>query len=250
MAGRPLHELLDQQDPLWPHIEGWLAAAPRTVEVLPVAREQAEATLLTLNVTTRSPLGAMAYHTGGILVDQGWLRLLGASGERMCDGLLAWNRLAPGAVLNTPTDAFVVAHDAVGGFFAANHGAFAPVVENQPSIFYLPPDTLEPFDTRLSYTTFLEWALTGPLDRFYVDLRWPGWEDEVAAVTPDQGINFYPMLWAAGAPLVERSRRPVRQRELWGLYRDFSRQIAHLPPGTSIRIRWADDSPTPPADEP
>lgn len=37
-----------------------------------------ETALLATQVTTRSPMGAVVYHTGGILVDHGWIRILGA----------------------------------------------------------------------------------------------------------------------------------------------------------------------------
>jgi hypothetical protein len=46
---------------------------------MPCAAEDGRRTLEWLQVSTRSPLGAIALHTGGLLVDHGWLRVLGGS---------------------------------------------------------------------------------------------------------------------------------------------------------------------------
>jgi Protein of unknown function DUF2625 len=225
MSGRSLQELIDQSDPMWPIIEGWLASAAKRAEILPVERHQAETTLLTLCVTTRSSLGAMAYETGGIVVDHGWLRLLGASSVRMQNGLLAWNALALNSVPSLLPGAMIVAHDAVGGFFAANLGAFGT---GPRTVFYFAPDTLTWMDMEMSYSDFLQWAIMQNLSAFYADLRWPGWEQDMAAVDGDHGYSFFPMLWATGPALQDRSRRIVPQRELWAPHRDMANQLKDL----------------------
>jgi predicted ATPase len=61
-----LDQLTAVEDPAWPIIHGYVADARHPVELLPAEREQAVATLLALQVTTRSPLGAFALETGGI----------------------------------------------------------------------------------------------------------------------------------------------------------------------------------------
>lgn len=238
MTQRGLHELLDTVDPMWPIIQQWLASATHPVTVVPVDRQAAEATLIALNVTTRSPLGAMAYETGGILVDHGWLRLLGTSSDGMRDSLLTWNNVREQSIDSPLANAMIIAHDAVGGFFAANLGAFG----NGPrSIFYFAPDTLRWMDLELSYSDFLRWAISEDLNSFYADLRWTGWEQEVSALDGDHGLTFWPMLWATGPRLEERSRRSVPQRELWSLHRELARQIAELPAGSKIHIQITND---------
>jgi hypothetical protein len=239
MAQRKLQDLVDQVDPMWPIIQEWLAVARHPVEVLPAERGLAEAALLTLNVTTRAPLGAMVYETSGMLVDTGWLRLLASASERMRDSVLTWNGLGERPVANPLTDAFVVAHDVVGGFFATNLGAFG---DGPRSVFYFAPDTLRWTDMEMSYADFLRWAITGDLGRFYADLRWPRWDQDVAALDGDHGMCFSPMLWSSGPSLTYRSRRAVPQRELWSLHRDLARQLANLPPGTQVRLRLTDEN--------
>ena len=41
----------------------------RSVEILSTERERAEGALVAMQVTTRSPLGALALETGGLLID-------------------------------------------------------------------------------------------------------------------------------------------------------------------------------------
>jgi len=67
---RSLDELRDVADPAWPAIRAAIAAAPSPVTVLPVDEATAEQTLVALQVTARSALGALALHTGGLLVDK------------------------------------------------------------------------------------------------------------------------------------------------------------------------------------
>ena len=58
------------------------------------------------------------------------------------------------------------------------------------------------------------------LSEFYSDLRWPGWQAEVATLTGDQGLLVYPFLSAAGPPVADRSRGPVPMAELYHLLVD------------------------------
>ena len=72
MQKRSLKELIHTEDPGWPVVQEWIAAARNSVEVLSAERARGEETLLYLQVTTRSPMGAISLETGGILTgDQG-----------------------------------------------------------------------------------------------------------------------------------------------------------------------------------
>src|SRR5689334_9116709 len=97
MQARDLDALIDRQDSAWTRIVGWLSEARHPVEILPVDRSCGERTLLHLQVTTRSVLGSIALESAGLLVDHGWLRILGAGSERWSESLLTWNGLgSPG----------------------------------------------------------------------------------------------------------------------------------------------------------
>ena len=74
---RSLQELISLDDPAMPLVRQWLEEAGRPADLLP-ASAQANEVLLSLQVTTRSPMGAIAHETGGSLIDHGWLRVLGS----------------------------------------------------------------------------------------------------------------------------------------------------------------------------
>ena len=234
---RPLAELLSD-DPAWPLVESWLAEATNETIVLPADRERGEETLYLLQMTSRSPLGAVALEAGGILVDHGWLRILGSGSERMKGSLTTWNGLVEQSDIEPIENALVVAHDAVGGFFALNGGAFA----GEPGdVFYFAPESLEWETTELGYSDFLRFAFGGDLEGFYEGMRWPDWRDDLRGVSPDRGFSLFPPPFTAeGKPVEKASRSLVPMAELWGLYREYARQVGSLPDGGSFRIDVTD----------
>lgn len=77
MSQRKLQELVVTTDPGIDLLQQLVRDAEVPCELLPPGPEREKA-LLYLQVTTRSMLGAFAYDTGGLLIDDGWLRLLGS----------------------------------------------------------------------------------------------------------------------------------------------------------------------------
>ena len=75
---RTLDDLIAADASSWAEIEGYARSAPYPVEVLPADPERARECLHAVQVTTRSWLGAVILHTGGILIDHGWLRIFGS----------------------------------------------------------------------------------------------------------------------------------------------------------------------------
>jgi hypothetical protein len=235
---RTVGQLINDQDDAWPLVLDWVAAAVRPVEVLPVEASVGEATLFALQVTTRSPMCAIALRSSGVLVDHGWLRILGAGGERIGGGLREWNALDGRRALDPPLEnALIVAYDALGGFFALNGGAWP----GQPGqLHYFAPDTYERQELDIGYSGLLEFAMSGDLDGFYKDLRWPGWEQEVAALGPDEVISVYPFIGFEKTPLAERTRRPVPAREAWAFFWTMSAQLRDLPKDASVRVKFTE----------
>ncbi|MFG2040186.1 DUF2625 family protein [Dactylosporangium sp. NPDC048998] len=78
---RSLSELVDTVDPAWPEVEAAVAAAPNPVVVLAADSRRADAELGLLQVTTRSWLGAVVHRSGGLVLDHGWLRVLGSGND-------------------------------------------------------------------------------------------------------------------------------------------------------------------------
>ena len=214
MTMRSLAELVDRHEPGLDLVQSWAEESKRAVEFLPRVAERAEKALLAVQVTTRSPMGALAYGTGGVLVDGGWVRVLGGGGERL-PGIDEWNRFDEQGAMHRFRGAMIVGWDILGGFFALNSGAFG---EELGHVFYFPPDTLEWESLDRGYSDWLCFLFSGDLDRFYETERWPGWQAEIAGVSGEKGIHVVPPLFTEGPPIGERSRAPVPLEELWGMY--------------------------------
>jgi len=218
---RTLNELLESEDPAFPLIRQWADEADLPVELLPPSAGR-EDELLSLQVTTRSALGAMAYETGGILVDGGWLRILGSGHARLGRDIAAWNKgKADGFLL--------VADDVLGGFFAINGGGLGA---DQGNMYYLAPETLEWEALEIGFTAFLEWAFTSQLRQFYG--RQPGDAEDFDELPelPLSGelcLNFYPLLWTQEGSLKTSSRRAIPVQEQWALNLDLQHKLLDAP---------------------
>ena len=210
VRSKPASELVSN-DPAMPLIRSWLAAANRPIEILPCRPDHGAVALEALQVTTRSPLGSITYETGGVLVDDGWLRILGAGSAKLARTIAGWNGLPCDAGEAFLPGAMFVADDAIGGMFAVDVGALGATRGN---VCYFAPDSLAWEDTGLGYTDWLHWAFTGDLDKFYEGSRWDGWRDEVRSLPGTHAFSIQPFLWLAGPPIGERDRRAIPMREL------------------------------------
>jgi hypothetical protein len=213
---RPLEELLTVDDPAWPLVQSWVKEAHVRVEALPadeVGRGQA---LVETQVTVRSPMGAVIYNTGGVLIDQGWLPLLGSGHTKLPRSLPSWNQGRSVSAEGKSLGFLLIADDVVGGFFALNGGAFGP---GSGQIFYFAPDTLrwEPMNG-MGYSQFLVWSFGANLKRFYQGMYWDGWESEVSSLQGDQAFSIYPPLWTVeGKNIAACSRKPASVAEIFSL---------------------------------
>lgn len=80
---REMNQLVNTEDSAWPIIQNWLKDATNHTELLPVNKDLAETALYQLQVTTKSPMGALVYGSGGLLIDNGWLRIAGSGHPRL-----------------------------------------------------------------------------------------------------------------------------------------------------------------------
>ncbi|QPF82679.1 DUF2625 family protein [Bradyrhizobium genosp. L] len=189
---RSLDELINRDEPGIAVVREWAGRADGNGAVfLEPDRALAEASLLRLQVTTRSLLGAIVYETGGILVDDGLLRLLGSAKQR---SLLDSNRAA--GLLGDGTDARVllIADDALGGLFALNGGGFGP--ENVGEVFHLAADASEWSALGVGHSDFVSWCLLGDLLTFYGPLASLDAFKRRPRPPITQVYSFYPYLWS------------------------------------------------------
>ncbi len=213
---RDLSELIDRNEPAWPLVQQWIAEASVLVEVLPADPAAGDAALYATQVTTRSPMGAIAHNAAGIFIDNGWLRVLGAGRHpRFQRSLPNWNETRSNRF-------YLVADDAIGGFFAINGGSLGEDIGN---VYFYAPDSLRWEPCGFAYSQFLAWAMSEKLDEFYDSLRWDDWVSEVKQLSGDQVIGIYPFLWARGVPIKERHRGLVPVAEQWALQLDLQRQL-------------------------
>ncbi len=110
---KAIEELLSD-DSAWPQAKEWLGAAVNPVTVLEPDIAERNDVLLPLQVSTRSTMGAIVYETGGLLVDHGWLRILGSGHRELSRNITAWNRKLAGT--DDPTAGLLyIADDVLGG---------------------------------------------------------------------------------------------------------------------------------------
>lgn len=227
---RTLEELINKEDPGLPIVQEWLQDAVRPVQILPQHNKQiAEEALLQLQVTTRSPLGAIVYETGGLLIDEGWIRVLGGGfkdGDNTLTSTLEWN-------INKTIDSegyskgyYIVALDILGGYFCINQGALGSDTGN---IYYFAPDTLDFEALEISYSDMLYFFIAGNLDQFYQDFRWNTWKEDVSKLTLDRAFHTFPPMWTKeGKHISTASIRDIPIEELYQINNEFRSGLDHI----------------------
>ena len=203
-------------------VQEWLSQATNQSEVLVKDQNRAELELVNAQVTTRSPMGAVIYETGGILIDDGWLRILGSGNAKLNRGLMQWNKGKTFEAAYYQPKYLLVADDVIGGYFAINAGEFG---DNLGDIYYLPPDTLEWESLERGYSDFLFWALNGDIQKFYDLLRWKNWKADVAKIDGNQTFSFFPFLWTEYEDSEKISRKAVPVEENYHFILDLQRQL-------------------------
>lgn len=220
---RTIEQLIDTADPGWALVKQWIDAAKNKIEVLPVDTTKAKDALHKTQVTTRSPMGAVIYMTGGILVDDGWIRILGSGSQRLSRSLPEWNKGKAFKANGKQPPFLLIADDVLGGFFILNGGAFG---NDLGKVYYWSPDNLEYEPLDITYTGFLYFCFNNDLDKFYEGYRWHNWKTDVSKLTGDQVFNFFPYLWTKeGKDLNKVSRKAIPVEEQYNLNLDFRKQL-------------------------
>lgn len=218
---KDLDELIFESDSALDIIKHWILESNNCNHaiIVPPNEEVREKELLDLQVTTKSTLGAVAYSTGGILFQHGWLRVLGSGHSNLPRTITSWSKQCG------VKHSLLVADDVVGGFFALNGGF---IDEGIGQIFYFAPDTLEWECQEMGYTDFLHWACTGDLASFYEPFKWSEWESYISNLNGSQGVSIYPPLWSKEAKqngIDNCSKKAVPIKELWEINNHFKEQF-------------------------
>ena len=220
---RTVDELINKDESSWEIVKEWIYNAKNKVEILSADTSQAKDALYKTQVTTRSPMGAIVLMTGGLLVDNGWIRILGSGNIKLNRSLPEWNKGKAFKEYGEKPNYLLIADDAIGGFFLLNGGGLGIDLSK---VYYFSPDNLEYEPLDLTYSDFLNFCLNSNLDEFYKDRRWKNWKEEVKALDGDKVYNFFPYLWSKeGKNIENNTRNPVPIEEQYTLNLEFRKQI-------------------------
>lgn len=208
---KTLDELLNTDEPAIELIKEWISKSPHNVEILPPSENRTRI-LESLHITTRSPLGAIAYETGGILIDNGWIRFLGSGNTKLKRNIVDWNHERSSGFL-------LVADDMVGGFFAINGGTLGP---DTGKIYYWSPDFLEWEPLDIGFTDFFVWALSEKINEFYLDLGKEKLSQDYNEFDSDKCFSFYPFLWTEEGSVEKSSIGVVPIEEAFGIKNEIA----------------------------
>jgi hypothetical protein len=222
---RPLSELINTKESAWTDfLQKWIKEATNKIEILPKDKARADSALYNSQVTTRSPMGAIVYETGGILVDNGWIRILGSGSKKLDRDLMGWNKGKTFTKFGEQLSYLLIADDVIGGFYAINAGGLSTT--DIGKVFYFAPDDLLWTSTNLTYTQFIYFCFSGDIKKYYETFYWTGWEKDISLIDGTQGISCYPFLCTLeGKDINKVSRKPVPLQELWLLHNDLRKKF-------------------------
>ncbi len=62
----------------------------------------------------------------------------------------------------------------------------------------------------MTYTDFLDFCFNGNLTKFYANLRWTNWKEDVSKLDGNMVFTFVPYLWTKqGKNINKNTRKPV-----------------------------------------
>ncbi len=205
-------ELVDKDNHAWEEVRNILKEGRNSHQIVSAESESATGdTLYRLQVSTKSYLGTVAYETGGIVFDYGWITLLGAGGSGIFGSLTSWNGLQEPESVPALEGMLMVAYDAAGGFFGLDIGKFG----RSGHIYYFAPDALEWESTELAYSGFLSWLAEGDLGLFYQTFRWNGWQKDMEQLQQGEVFAYYPPLWTQEGGGETSSKSPIDITNAW-----------------------------------
>jgi hypothetical protein len=216
-------ELINKTDPAWTLVQDWIKSAKNKVEILPADPVAAKDALYKTQVTTGSPMGAVVFMTGGLLIDDGWIRILGSGNTKFNRTLPDWNKGKSFKEFGETPTFLIIADDAIGGFYILNGGGLGKDVGK---IYYFSPDNLEYEPLDITYSEFLQFCFYNDLSKFYDGNRWKEWREDVSKIKGDEVFNFYPFLWTAeGSDINKNSRKVITIDEQYALNMDLRKQL-------------------------
>lgn len=220
---KSLTELVDPYNLKWEMVSRWVEQSKTKVTVLPRVKSMADSAILQCQISTDNVLGAIIYNTGGILIDNGWIRILGSGCKEMDRSLPQWNKGKSKINTGDSPNFVLVADDVIGGLFAINTGGIDELGLNK--IFYFGPNSLKWQPIGLTYEQFVVFCMTNDLREFYSDFKWKGWENEISQLGPNQVVSAYPLLWTKDGKELKKNRKVTPIQKLWDTYASKHKEL-------------------------
>lgn len=206
----------------WPVVYTWSIQAKNNVEILPKSKKAADSALYNLQMTTQSTLGSIIYESAGILVGDGWVRLLGSGDGDMTRGIADWNKGKTFKEYGDQPKILLIADDIVGGFFAINGGVLG---EDLGNVYYLAPDTLFWEPLGVGYSDFVHWVFNADLADFYVDLGYTDLVANQSEVSADKAYFFEPSLFEKHDGIGSLKKSVIDVDEVWFYNQEVIRHL-------------------------
>jgi hypothetical protein len=212
-----LPDLVSTGNANWERILMIAGKAKNKVEILPRDSAKASVALIRSQLSTNTLLGSVIYNCGGIIVDEGWVRILGSGCGRLQRSVPDWNAGKIEAMRNEEAFFLLIADDVLGGLFAIKASSVEEL-ESIGTVFYYGPNSLTWQSTGLSYSSFLIYCFNGDLHDFYDDFRWKGWQEDVKNIDCNSVISCYPMLWTREGLQLKANRKLLAIQSQWNMY--------------------------------
>ena len=238
-----IDELIDHNSCKWQTLLESKESAKNRIEILPASETSRQECLLSLQISTSSFLGSFVYESGGLLVDNGWLRVLGSGHTSLTRTVAKWTELATKQAIDS-WPYILIADDVIGGFFAIDCGSLG----ERGSVFYFAPDTFKWECLGLDFASFvLEFCMNQDLNDFYHPYRWKEWNSDIKSLSGDQAFSIMPPLFIKRAGIFQRkdiwfsrTRKPVPIEELFSFSMNTAKELEKVPSGGTIKFSWSD----------
>ncbi|MEO8088575.1 MAG: DUF2625 family protein [Bacteroidota bacterium] len=247
---KPLSELV-QGTAGWERVTFIASHARNKVQILEKDSARSSNALMESQLSTNTLLGSIIYSCGGILIDEGWIRILGSGNSQLTRSVPEWNKGKLAATRNDESFYLLVADDVLGGLFAIKAGS-AEELETIGQVFYYGPNSLTWQPTGLSYSSFISYCFSGNIKDFYSDFRWKGWQEDVRTIDCNTVISCYPMLWTREGLQLKANRKLLAIQTQWNMYQGKSKtgnkqkSVAQRQPArkqtTTAETMWSQNS--------
>jgi hypothetical protein len=220
---KSLHDLLCVDSSWWLILDMAVNTGGR-FKILPRNPKNAEHCIIELGQSVASIMGAVTYESGGIIIDGGWLRVLGSGSEKLKRNIIDWNIGRSYDAGETP-GYIMFADDVIGGLYALNGTELGG---DTGKVYYLPPSTLKWESMGITLHGFMEACFFGDLEINYTMTRWNDWQTDCANTTGDEVIFFDPPLWEEQPLNINnRKRRVISSEKAYTLFLDAAEAMSN-----------------------